>query len=52
MKKQVLDKFIKSPEWKIEDITKSSKAAGSLAVWAGSQLSYADILNKVGPMKK
>lgn len=47
VKKAVLDKFIHSPEWKIADITNTSKAAGALASWAESQLSYADILTKV-----
>lgn len=52
VKKAVLDKFIHSPEWKIADISNTSKAAGALASWAESQLSYADILTKVEPMKK
>lgn len=52
VKKGVLDKFIHSPEWKIPDISNTSKAAGALASWAESQLSYADILTKVEPMKK
>ncbi len=52
VKKQVLDKFIHAPEWKLADISKTSKAAGALASWAESQLSYADILTKVDPMKK
>lgn len=34
VKKAVLDKFIHSPEWKIPDITNTSKAAGALASWA------------------
>ncbi len=52
VKKTVLEKFIHSPEWKIPDITNTSKAAGALASWAESQLSYADILTKVDPLKK
>jgi hypothetical protein len=34
VKKAVLDKFIHSPEWNIEAITNTSKAAGALASWA------------------
>lgn len=52
VKKAVLDKYIHSPEWKIPDISNTSKAAGALASWAESQLCYADILTKVDPMKK
>jgi hypothetical protein len=47
VKKAVLEKYLKDPEWKIEAIQKTSQAAGALAMWAESQLSYADILTKV-----
>ena len=30
---------------------KASRTAGALAIWAKSQLSYADILTKVNPMR-
>ncbi len=52
VKRKVLETFIHSPEWKIPDISNTSKAAGALASWAESQLSYADILTKVDPLKK
>lgn len=48
----VLKEYINSEQWKIADITSASNAAGALAGWAESQLSYADILTKVDPMKK
>jgi hypothetical protein len=32
-------------------ITNASQAAGALASWAKSQLSYADILTKINPMR-
>jgi len=34
VKKAVLEKYIHSPEWKIPDISNTSKAAGALASWA------------------
>ncbi len=52
VKRAVLDKFIHAPEWDIAGICNTSKAAGALASWAESQLSYADILTRVEPMKK
>lgn len=48
----VLKEYIRSENWKLENITKASSAAGALAGWAESQLAYADILTRVDPMKK
>lgn len=47
VKDHVLKTYIKTDAWKIADITKASTAAGALALWAESQLSFADILTKV-----
>ena len=52
VKRNVLEKFIHAPEWKLADISNTSKAAGALASWAESQLSYADILTRVDPLKR
>lgn len=51
VKTYVLAQFINTPEFDVEAITKASSAAGALAGWAKSQLSYADILTKVTPMR-
>jgi len=40
-----------SSEWDIDKINHASKAAGPLAKWVSSQIHFADILNKVQPMK-
>ena len=48
----VLKEYIRSENWKLDNITKASSAAGALAGWAESQLAYADILTRVDPMKK
>lgn len=34
VKKAVLEKFIRTPEWDIAGISNTSKAAGALASWA------------------
>jgi dynein heavy chain 1, cytosolic len=52
VKAYVLKEFIRSDNWKLENIMKASSAAGALAAWAESQLAYADILTRVDPMKK
>lgn len=48
----MLKEFLRSDKWNLDAITNASKAAGALAGWAESQLAYADILNRVDPMKK
>ena len=52
IKKKVTQEYLKNPEWDIKKITKAFKAAGALAEWLESQLSYADILSKVDPLRK
>ena len=52
MKKYVLSEHLNQPQFDIDNITKASAAAGALASWAKSQLSYADILAKVAPMRQ
>jgi dynein heavy chain 1, cytosolic len=48
----VMKNYIQKPEWDVEKIGFSSKAAGPLAMWVSSQLKYADILQKVDPLRK
>ena len=51
VKTHVLNEYLNTPQFDLEAITKASRAAGALASWAKSQLSYADILTKVNPMR-
>lgn len=51
VKRFVLDKYLNTPEFDIAAITNASGAAGALASWAKSQLSYADILTRVAPLR-
>lgn len=51
--KQIIQKeFLGNPEWDIEQINRSSKAAGPLAEWLQSQISYKEILLMVEPLTK
>jgi len=51
VKTHVLNEYLNTPQYDIEAIFRASKAAGALGSWAKSQLSYADILTKVNPMR-
>jgi dynein heavy chain 1 len=50
-KAKIRKDYLGHPEWSVEAIAKSSKAAGPLADWVESQLKYADILNQVKPLQ-
>ena len=52
VKNFVLTEFLNTPQFDVEAITNASSAAGALASWAKSQLSYADILTRVAPMRQ
>ena len=56
VKKKIKDKvnkqYLQSPDWDIKRIYKAYKAAGILAEWLQSQLSYSIILNSVDPLRK
>lgn len=47
VKNFILKEYLNKPEWKIEELKNASSAAGAMAVWAMSQINYADILTKV-----
>jgi dynein heavy chain 1 len=51
VKTMVLSEYLNTPQFDVDLIANASQAAGALASWAKSQLSYADILTKVNPMK-
>lgn len=51
IKNHVMKTYIKNPAWVIDDLIKASSAAGALASYIESQLSYADILSTVKPME-
>jgi hypothetical protein len=47
VKNFIIKEYLNKPEWKIEELKNASSAAGAMAVWAMSQIHYADILTKV-----
>lgn len=49
---RVKSKYLNTPEWDVDRIDKASKAAGPLAKWVGSSLSFAEIVLKVDPLKR
>lgn len=51
VKNYILTTYMNTPEWNIEDLKRASSASGAIAVWAMSQIKYADILTKVEPLK-
>ena len=52
VKNYVLTEYLNTPQFDVPAITNASSAAGALASWAKSQLSYADILTRVAPMRQ
>jgi dynein heavy chain 1 len=51
-KEKLMKNYINNPDWDLVKINKASKAAGPLAEWLTSQLKYADILQKVDPLRQ
>lgn len=52
VKNYVLTEYLNTPQFDIPTIANASAAVGALASWAKSQLSYADILTRVAPMRQ
>ncbi|KAJ1848010.1 dynein heavy chain, partial [Coemansia sp. RSA 2703] len=43
--------FLERPEFNFETVSRASKACGPLVKWAIAQVEYADILERVGPLR-
>lgn len=50
--KRINKNYLNHKDWDIERIDRASKAAGPLAKWVNSQVSYADILERVDPLRQ
>jgi len=50
-RKQMKEKFLSNPDYNYESINRASLACGPLVKWATAQLSYADMLQQVGPLR-
>ena len=51
IKKFILDKYLKTADWNLDKIQYSSKAAYPLAKWVQSLLFYAELAEKIQPMR-
>lgn len=51
VKNFILKQYIINTPRMLDDIKRASTAAGTMVVWVVSQISYADILTKVEPLK-
>jgi dynein heavy chain 1, cytosolic len=51
IKNKMITKYIKNPEYSYEKVNRASVACGPLVKWAIAQIEYADILNKVEPLR-
>lgn len=52
VKKYILKTYIDNKDWELEGIMKASEAAGPLAKWVTSLMKYADINNKIEPLRQ
>ncbi|XP_077971534.1 cytoplasmic dynein 1 heavy chain 1-like isoform X1 [Styela clava] len=50
-RKHMREKYLNNPAYKYETINRASLACGPLVKWAIAQLSYADMLKKVDPLR-
>lgn len=50
-RERLVREYIARPEYNVEAISHASKACGPLASWVIAQVHYADILERVGPLR-
>lgn len=46
------NEFLSNPEFTFEKVNRASKACGPLVQWVEAQVSYAEILDRVGPLRE
>lgn len=51
-RKQMISQFLNNPDYSYEKMNKASLACGPLVKWAIAQVSYADMLQKVDPLRE
>lgn len=51
VQEDVIKNYLENPDWDIEKIYNSSKAAGPLSEWLESQIKYKNILLMVTPLR-
>lgn len=51
-RKQMMSRYLSNPDYNYEKANKASVACGPLVKWAIAQVSYADMLQKVDPLRE
>ena len=51
VRKMMKDRYLSNPDYTYEKVNRASLACGPLVKWATAQLQYADMLNKVEPLR-
>lgn len=46
------NEFLSNPEFTFEKVNRASKACGPLVQWVSAQVNYAEILDRVGPLRQ
>ncbi|KAJ4294876.1 dynein heavy chain [Collariella sp. IMI 366227] len=46
------NEFLANPEFTLEKVSRASKACGPLVQWVEAQVNYAEILDRVGPLRE
>ncbi|KAJ2976789.1 hypothetical protein NQ176_g4738 [Zarea fungicola] len=52
LRNKMRNDFLSMPEFTFEKVNRASKACGPLVQWVTAQVSYSDILDRVGPLKE
>ncbi|KAK9435031.1 Dynein heavy chain, cytoplasmic [Metarhizium brunneum] len=52
LRNKMRNDFLSNPEFTFEKVNRASKACGPLVQWVAAQVNYADILDRVGPLKE
>ncbi|KAH6598857.1 hypothetical protein BASA50_003364 [Batrachochytrium salamandrivorans] len=52
IRNEITTTYLSDPNFTFENVNRASKACGPLVQWVIAQLSYADILEKVGPLRE
>ncbi|KAK5998324.1 Dynein heavy chain [Cladobotryum mycophilum] len=52
LRNKMRNEFLSNPEFTFDKVNRASKACGPLVQWVSAQVSYSDILDRVGPLKE
>ncbi|KAI7931816.1 dynein heavy chain [Pyricularia oryzae] len=51
LRQKMRTEFLSNPEFTVEKVNRASQACGPLVQWVGAQVEYAEILDRVGPLR-